>query len=187
LHCLILLLLPAADPKNLRALPQPHSGSGQPAAPGEPAPLPYLPVLGAPALRFQLAPLLPDLSTRPASGAPPLPALSPIETTVAQANLVAAHSTAPATPSAPQATGASADNAKAAPVPAPAGPAKAPAPIIPDESRPSVRPEDFLPYFEIPGAGQRPGTVNVIMPGPRGAPAPGALPPSSATYTQTQK
>ena len=50
------------------------------------------------------------------------------------------------------------------PAPAVAQPSKpAPAAILPDDTRPVIRAEDFLPYFQVPGA----------------------LPPSSATYTQS--
>ncbi len=52
------------------------------------------------------------------------------------------------------------------PAPAVAVPSKpAPAAILPDDTRPAIRAEDFLQYFR----------------------APGAIPPSSATYTQTPK
>ena len=46
-------------------------------------------------------------------------------------------------------------------------PAKAPAqPIIRDDVKPPVHPEDFLPYFQVPG---------------------NPVPPSAAAYTQTPK
>jgi len=53
--------------------------------------------------------------------------------------------------------------------------------ILPDNTRPSTRPEDFLPFFQFPGGGGTTivGPVNVPQP-----PAPGQLPPSSATYQQ---
>jgi hypothetical protein len=71
--------------------------------------------------------------------------------------------------------------------PAP-NPAKAPPPaIIPDDARPSVRPEDFLPYFQLPGAG-KPGDVNLLVPASALRGDTGSLPvqPSSATYTQSK-
>ena len=58
--------------------------------------------------------------------------------------------------------------------PAPAAP---PAPILPDDVPAQVRPEDFLPYFQYPGAGPR-GRAET-------PPAP-PLPRSTATYTQSQ-
>ena len=51
-----------------------------------------------------------------------------------------------------------------------------PLPILPDDLRQPTRPEDFLPYFQLPGPGVNPGV-----------PAPAPLPPSSATYTQTPR
>jgi hypothetical protein len=47
---------------------------------------------------------------------------------------------------------------------------------LPDDLRQPTRPEDFLPYFQLPGPGVNPGV-----------PAPAPLPPSSATYTQTPR
>lgn len=58
------------------------------------------------------------------------------------------------------------------------------APILPDDARPTVRPEDFLPYFQYPGSGSKSGGVIIINPVPATPPAPGTLPPSSATYIQ---
>ena len=103
-----------------------------------------------------------------------MPALSPTENAVAQANVAAAHSAGPAS-AGPGETSANNFKPASEPTPAPAptrtpAPAKpTSAPIIPDDVRPAVRAEDFLPYFQIPGAA---------------APAP--LPPSTATYTQSK-
>ncbi len=55
--------------------------------------------------------------------------------------------------------------------------------ILPDETRPQVRPEDFLPYFQAPGSGQHPN-VDVVMPVPWGTPVNPPPIPSSATYIQ---
>ncbi len=171
LHCLSLLLLPAALPKSLPALSRPEPGSRHPGE-SEPSPQPYLPVLGSPALRFQLAPPPPDLTTRPSAGAPPVPALTPTETAVAQANVAAANSATPVAPAASEPTSSHAQPAAVGATPTPAQPAvpakPSAAPIIPDDVRPSVRPEDFLPYFQIPGTAAPP------------------LPPSTATYTQSK-
>jgi hypothetical protein len=57
----------------------------------------------------------------------------------------------------------------------PATPAPA---ILPDDTQPKVRAEDFLPFFQFPGTGAGQGDVT---PAPA---APGKLPPSSATYRQ---
>jgi hypothetical protein len=62
---------------------------------------------------------------------------------------------------------------------APAAPAGPPPPaILPDDVPAQVRPEDFLPYFQYPGAAPR----------GRGAEAPPAppLPVSTATYIQSE-
>jgi hypothetical protein len=60
-----------------------------------------------------------------------------------------------------------------------------PAAILPDDVRPAVRPEDFLPFFQFPAPGGT-GNVRVIVPvAPTAPSAPGTQPPSSATYIQT--
>lgn len=184
LHCLALLLLPAMSPGGAQALTRPRSSGNDP---GPGAGLPYLPALGAVPLRFQEAAPPPDLSTRPAAAAPPTPALSPTETTVALANAAAAR---PATVTAP----ATRDPAQPAPVststaadPATTN-AKPPPAILPDDARPQVKPEDFLPYFQIPGSLKGPGDVTVIAPAARAAPAPTTvIPPSSASLTQSPR
>jgi hypothetical protein len=63
------------------------------------------------------------------------------------------------------------------PVAAPDKPAPA---ILPDDTKPQVHAEDFLPYFQFPGAHANPNDVTVA-PAP---PVPGLQPPSSATYRQ---
>lgn len=157
LRCLSLLLLPAMIIEEGHGAP----GLRSTMSPGA-EPTPYLPVLGSPSLRFQEELPPPDLATRPPASAPPVPALTPAENSVATANAAAAHLTgAPAPVAAP----------KASPVPVPVE--KTPAPILPDSTRPVVHPEDFLPYFQIPGSSAP------------AAPQPGQLPPSSASYTQT--
>ena len=150
-------------------------------------PTPYLPVTGAPPLRFQEVAPPPDLVTQPAAAAPPTPALTPTEASVAQANAAAARS-ATITES-PEPVAPAPESVEPAPIKAtPATPpAKIPAAILPDNARPSVRPEDFLPYFQIPGSAQNPADVTLLVPVPRSAPAPAPLPPSSATYTQSPK
>lgn len=176
-HCLSLALLAAIAPAGLHAQTQPRPFL-RTAKADTTEPTPYLRVKGAPALRFQEPAPPPDLVTRPAAGASPMPALTPTETSVALANAAAAASAEPA-----------ATSPALAPATAPAdkpAPAKTPAPILRDDTRPTVRPEDFLPYFQIPGAAQQPGEVMLIAPAPRSAPTPATLPPSSATYRQTK-
>jgi hypothetical protein len=164
LRCLSLLIVPALALDESHATPGERTGIRVNAEP-----IPYLPVLGSPSLRIEEAPPPPDLVTRPASAAPPVPAATPAEASVAAANINAARSTTVATEEAP--TESKAEPSAISPGPAPA--AKTPPAILPDTTRPVIHPEDFLPYFQIPGSSS--------------APTPGPLPPSSATYTQTPR
>lgn len=183
LRSLPLLLLPVLASESAPALPH-HRASGLGVAGQGSDSLPYLAFVGAPPLRFQKAVLPPEVLTRPAAGAPPIPPLTPTEVSVAEANAAAARS-ATAGPLSPEQTAAAA-KADGKPAPAPAKPV--PKAILPDDTRPAVRPEDFLPYFQIPGAGKSANEVNVIMPaGAPSAPTAAPLPPSSATYTQSPK
>ncbi len=186
LQCLA-LLLPFLATEHLSAAVRPRSGTGMPQGPAGAGPAVYLPALGAPALRFAEASPPPDLSSRPPAGGPPQPTLTVTETSVAQANAAAAHSAAiRTTDSVPPAVKATSESSPAA-NPAPEPEKSAPSAILPDEVRPQVRPEDFLPFFQVPGSATQPGDVTLVMPVPRSVPTPPALPPSSATYTQTQK
>jgi hypothetical protein len=178
-----LFLLPALTPEGTDALAPARSGHGGPGLHGAELP-PYLPVLGAISLRFDEPAPPPDLVTRPAAAAPPMPALTPTESSVAIANAAAAQ---PAPVARRAAESTPTDLPPPAKESAAAAPAKTPPAILPDDSRPAVRPEDFLPYFEIPGSAKRPGDVSIIAPLAPSAPAPGTLPPSSATYTQTPR
>lgn len=132
---------------------------------------PYLLNLGSPPLRFEEFVPLPDLSIRPALGG---------------SNPVAAIDTQ--TANRPDVIPADTGMHLNSPPATHAGPMEnslrpTPASIIPDDTRAPVRPEDFLPYFQIPGAGE----VSLIVPVPRAIPPPPPLPPSSATYTQTPR
>jgi hypothetical protein len=143
-------------------------------------PAPYLPILGAQPLRVEEAPPPPDLSSRPAAGAPPVPALNPTESAVAVANAdairVAANTTDDASGTAAETPEKQKQAEVAQVIAPPVAPAqKTPPPILPDTSHPSVRPEDFLPYFQVPGSRSVPD-----------APVPGAIPQSSATYIQSR-
>lgn len=150
-------------------------------APGTtPAPRPYLAVLGPPPLRFAEAIPPPDLSVRPAVGAPPVPraetddppaansAEKPAETPgpashPAPASEPTAHAASPATPSSPESE-------------------KTPAPILVDDTRLRVKTEDFLPFFVFPAQA---GAPQVVVPAGSVAPASGTvMPASSATYRQ---
>lgn len=138
----------------------------------EKEPLPYLPFLGAPPLRFQDATPPPDLASRPAAAAPPQPHLTPAESSVGLANSAAA-SLASARPKIEA-------RASDPHEPAQETPRTDAVPILPDTVRTQVQAEDFLPFFLIPGPAKTVGTAP-------SAPEPGTLPPSSATYTETPR
>lgn len=190
-HCLALLLLPALAPGFSRAVPRPRTPPGPEAAvqPRQ-SPQPYLRVVGAPPLRFVEVAPPPDLVTRPpASGKPP--GLADNHETELDPSTDVMEDVTPETVST---TEVAEEAPVARPLPTAVTPANrvetaplpsGPAPILPDDTRPSLRPEDFLPFFQLPGTGSAPGEVNVITPVPRSAPAPAAVPPSSATYRQT--
>jgi hypothetical protein len=130
--------------------------------------LPYLTVIGSPPLRFQEPP----------------PAVSPLEETPTAKlpkPITSPESDArrPAGPPPPPASTAPSPQAPRPAQPAgattlsagqPSGQDTAQPSIIPDEMRPRVRPEEFLPFFQLP------------VTGPTETPAP--VPPSSATYRQ---
>jgi hypothetical protein len=130
----------------------------------------YLLVVGSPPLRFQdpETPLLPEVSTRPPAAGPPTPSDKRARAG-GQADLAAGSSAAKE------------DNASPKPVVAPP-PKPGPVPILPDDGSSRVRPEDFLPFFQFPGA--RPGPSESTIGVPPSAPTPGQIPPSSATYQQ---
>ncbi len=157
---------------------------------------PYLTVLGAPPLRFEEPLPPPDLTTHPPASAPPLPlseqrdalhhqqhdeasdvvsTLPPATAENNVAQVVVSSVYVPGTVLTP--------GTESAAVQPPV--VRVPPPILPDDTLPPVRAEDFLPYFQIPAA--HPGDPSVIVPVPRTAPTAAPLPPSSATYTQTPR
>ena len=188
LPCLALLLLPlltAAQGWARPALSAPHAYSAKS----------YLVALGSPPLRFEEPAPPPDLVTRPPAAAPPQPPsganASDSAALVPETNALAATPGSPVAPAAAAIVATApidsvvvepdedpSDTIDAAPEPA-----RTPPPILRDDFRPQTRPEDFLPYFQIPA----PGTdATVIVPTPR-TPNGTPLPPSSATYTQTPR
>ena len=134
---------------------------------------PYLRIAGALPLRFRTESPPPDLAGKPAAGAPPHPALStafvePISHP-AQIGPASAQASQPIDPP-----------AKTSPTPAITTPTTIS--ILPDDTRPSTRPEDFLPFFQFPGGN---GNMTVAVPVTGRQPAaPNPQPPSSATYQQ---
>ena len=173
LSCLAVLFL---APAGAAALPRPSSPKAHSITPANTTT--YLPVVGAPQLRFQPKPYVAEpVQKLPDSSAP---VASPGGSTSGGDFII------------PKLHGAAEHAAEASPVvaadksPAPA-PSKTPAAIIQDDLRPAVRAEDVLPYFQMPGSARNPSDVTLLMPVPKAAPAPAAIPPSSATYTQTPK
>lgn len=126
---------------------------------------PYLRAIGSLALRFHPMPAAPEPAARPAASGPPLPSATP----------AARQDISPATPTASPANPLSPAAEPAATTPATA---KNSPPIIPDEMRPRVQPEDFLPFFQFPVSGDG----QVILP-IKAAPNPSGI-PSTATYRQ---
>jgi hypothetical protein len=143
--------------------------SDGPARPDHPS-APYLRVTGSLPLRFQEVPVPPAPVARTAASGPPFPA-----TSVTQP-MPAISTPDDATPETLPPTG---PMSAAAPSPVATPPA-----IIPDETRPRVQPEDFLPFFQFPGSTGAPGDVRVIA--PLNFPPPPAQngTPSTATYRQ---
>ncbi len=139
---------------------------------------PYLTATNSPALRFREAVSTAPLQRKPVATGSPVAASAPEVAEVALANNQAAASTPPM-PVAPVETPAS-DAPATKPEATPASKAQ---PILPDDTRRKVQSQDFLPLFRFPGA---PGSnEDVIVPVPVPTPpAPGQLPPSSATYRQ---
>ena len=142
---------------------------------------PYLAVLGASPLRIQEIPPPPDLTVHPPAGAPPQPA--PLAAKTSDVIPPSPEVAATADGTTPAATPNQASPPPTESTPAPAADARPSKPvksILPDDTRPKVRAEDFLPFFQPPGANPNPNDVTVA-PTP---PAPGIQPPSSATYRQ---
>ncbi len=169
-----LLLQHAFAPANIDAYARsrlPSSPAGSPGTDGSSRP--YLKVADLRPLRFKPDRPPPDLSSRPSAGAPPQPlvASGPDHRDSVETNLEPGHNPGDTTPLPPPA---------APPVAVPTG--SSPIAILPDDTRPSTRHEDFLPFFQLPGTNP---DVNIFVPGiPTRPPAPGPLPPSSATYQQ---
>ncbi len=137
----------------------------------------YLAITGAPSLRFSEPVPPPDLTGRPAAGAPPQPHL---EIVVADTPQPIPELPLPDLAPTVLDTSVPSKTATATQVVT----EKTLAPIIPDETRPRVRAEDFLPFFIFPGTSNLSSDVTVIVPAAPTAPTPGTIPPSSASYRQ---
>jgi len=188
LPCLALLLLPLLMAQRAWSRPVrlPVGNIGQISQP-------YLSAIGAPLLRFAEAAPPPDLAGRPAAaGGPPHPAAAEepeTDTSIANPQRRKTGVTPPAradvmiepTPNPPGTIAEPARKPAPGSTDAPAPETRTPPPILQDELHPQARPEDFLPFFQIPSTHSG---DNSTVAEPR-TPAP--LPPSSATYTQTPR
>jgi hypothetical protein len=139
---------------------------------------PYLTVVMASPLRFAEPPAPPPLPT-PKAIASVTTGPTAIPTPVEKRDVIPPVNAEPVEPGAE--AGAEPVAAHDAKPPAPADKSGQPtAAILPDETRSKVHAEDFLPYFQFPGAGPNPNDV-ISAPTPT---EPGKLPPSSASYHQ---
>jgi hypothetical protein len=163
----LLMLQPISAPSFSRTR-LPAKGAG--VLGGAIASLPYLKIVGTLPLRFNTVPLSPKLDGAASAGAQLMPAA------VAPAKELAA---VPLTPA------IEVKNPSGDPVigtqPKPSQ-TKPPLSILPDDASSSTKPEDFLPFFQFPGGN---GNVSLLDQATTAhPPAPGQLPPSSATYQQ---
>ena len=182
LHGLSLLLLATLILNDARGVPSIRVLVQKEALPRKLRSSPYLSTVGPAPLRFAALPAPPDPVAPAPIGAPlPTAAVASEETNAIGPLATAATLSSPDTTESPDA----ATTLEAKPEPNET-PVKEPPRILLDDVRPAVRPEEFLPYFQIPGGKQR-GEVTIVVPVPHAAPAGASLPPSSATYTQTPK
>lgn len=149
---------------------------------GSENPVPYLPVIGPPPLRFSPAPPQPDLSTRPAAFAPPMPSIG---------EEIAAANTASAKSVGPRPVGNGFGLGQGPPIPASAAPAGTnpagnapqqtePQALLPDDTESETQQDEILPYFQFPGSG---GATIVVPPGSVSN-QPTRLPVSTAVYRE---
>jgi hypothetical protein len=147
------------------------------ALPGGETQRPYLRFIGPPPLRFQ--DILPpsDVAARPPPGGPPKSGGKTAADIVRMPVLevpVAAQPVLPVAAAKPDGTEKTKPAAKPDALP------PGPAPLVPDDGAPKARPEDFLPFFQFPGA----KTPSLGAGAPAAPSVPGIQPPSSATYQQ---
>jgi len=149
---------------------------------------PYLLAVGHSPLRFREEEPPPVSARRPPAGAPPAPDDGANATSAdpgKSSDVILAPALAATAAVSSPSPGLTADAGR--PDVPPANQPPAPPAIIPDDTRPVVRPEDFLPFFQLPGSTGSAGGFTVIAPVPASAPAPAALPPSSASFTQSPR
>ena len=183
-HCLSLLLLPAAALHDACASISVRLNFPTAIETGKANSLPYLRAVGSSPLRFEEPPpsrdqlLSSTIATTTASSAAAAASADSAAATLIAARLAAQASRESEEAPVPDAT---TDPIKPMPLQG-----KTPEPILPDDARPHVLPEEFLPYFRAPGSGKKNPDVTLLVPAPRSVPSPAPLPPSSATYTQSK-
>lgn len=182
-RCLSLALLPALA-SEARAISQPQRKQNVRAAvPGAATPkvgaVPYLAALGPLPLRF--ARPGPEPTAEPPSPPEPKPVAPPaLPAAVAKKPDDAAPDATPDTP----ATGDKpTDTPEQKPTPEPAESFQPALPILPDDTKRELHPEDVLPFFRYPNASGD-NRVEVVVPVTNNPSQPNRLPPSSATYQQ---
>jgi hypothetical protein len=177
--CLALLLLPFLLEASALAAPLP------PVQAGLTRQKPYLVALGSPQLRFQEPVAAADPAVRPAKPGAPLATLTDL-TDENTPDSIPPLDEMPSHASTESSVSSDLDsNGPSATDTAPSTSARNPRPILPDEMRPEARPEDFLPFFQIPAA--QSGDITVFGPVPRAPATPAPLSNSSATYTQSPR
>ncbi len=165
-----LLTLPLLAAVSVPASNRSSAHDTPPSSPASEESRPYLTAISVAPFRFRDAVPPPDLTVRLPAGAPPEPGPAPSEKAAAPAPAPVAVAPDPTVQPEPR-------DQKPAPEPTPTEQPKSFAPILPDDTRPKVRAEDFLPFFQYPNS----SNIDVSV----GAPAsPGRMPNSSASYRQ---
>ena len=182
-HCLSLLLLPAAALNDARASISVRLNLPAAVETGRANSLPYLRSVGSSPLRFEEPPTPREQLLSSTATTTPSAVSSAATADSAAATLTAARLAAQANRESEETpvTDATSDPVKPMPLQG-----KAAEPILPDDARPHVLPEEFLPYFRVPGAARNNPDVTLLVPAPRSVPTPAPLPRSSATYTQSK-
>jgi len=167
--CLVSWVLAPAAFASLATTPEPRASR---------ASRPYLTVVVAAPLRFEECPAPPSLPLK-REATDDRARLNPtVSSTVASNPENPSKEPPPQDAALPPPGGVAATSAPTSPSKDKPGPP--PPAILPDDTRPKVRAEDFLPFFQFPGSGANPSDVTVA-PAPT---EPGKLPPSTATYRQ---
>ena len=142
--CLALLLLPFLLEASALAAPLP------PVLAGLTRQKPYLVALGSPQLRFQEPVAAADLPVRPPKPGAPLAALTDLTGENTPDSIPPLDEMSSQTQTESSISSGLDANDRTATDAAPSTSARNPRPILPDEMRPEARPEDFLPFFQIP-------------------------------------